>query len=171
MGRRKTVYPDLPPNLTARVLKSGKTLYYYSDKGKKIPLGGNLEFAKETALRFKINGVNDANERLYDIFREEDIVSQSMPVEKICGVYFLVNGSRVVYIGQTIDIEDRVREHIQHGKIFERYFWVPCHPEDRRRLETAYILMINPPENVHAPATKHRIKINNSGAASLDLRV
>lgn len=45
MGRPKTSYPDLPPRMTARTLKSGKVLFYYTGNGKKEALGGELNAA------------------------------------------------------------------------------------------------------------------------------
>lgn len=46
MSRPKTVYPDLPPRMIARKLKSGRVLYYYQADKKKIPLGPDLGRAK-----------------------------------------------------------------------------------------------------------------------------
>lgn len=45
MGRRKTVWLDLPPRMTARTMPSGKILYYYQAAGGKIPLGSDLAAA------------------------------------------------------------------------------------------------------------------------------
>jgi hypothetical protein len=56
MGRPKTVWPDLPPRMTPRVLKSGKVLYYYQSAGKKLPLGSNLMEAKEEWARLERQG-------------------------------------------------------------------------------------------------------------------
>src|SRR5688572_13795478 len=50
MGRPKTTWQDLPPRMTARRLRSGKTLYYYQSGGKKTPLGPDrIEANKEWA--------------------------------------------------------------------------------------------------------------------------
>lgn len=46
MGRPKTVYLDLPPRMTARTLKSGKVLFYYTGGGRKEALGSDLNKAR-----------------------------------------------------------------------------------------------------------------------------
>lgn len=46
MGRPKTRWRDLPPRMSARRLKGGTTWYYYQARGKKIPLGADLNAAR-----------------------------------------------------------------------------------------------------------------------------
>lgn len=55
MGRPKTVFLDLPPRMTARRLKSGKTLYYYGQQ--KVPLGSDLNRARIEWARLENGGV------------------------------------------------------------------------------------------------------------------
>ncbi len=45
MGRPKTTFPDLPARMTARTLKGGKVLYYYTGNGGKQSLGADLRIA------------------------------------------------------------------------------------------------------------------------------
>ncbi len=47
MGKPKTAWPDMPPRMQPRRLKSGKVLYYYQIAGKKTPLGSDLDKAKK----------------------------------------------------------------------------------------------------------------------------
>lgn len=56
VGRRKSVWLDLPPRMTARRLASGKVLYYYQARGKKIPLGANRITANEQWARLEASG-------------------------------------------------------------------------------------------------------------------
>lgn len=56
MGRPKTVWRDLPPKMGGRLLASGRVLYYYQAGGKKVPLGENLQAAKEEWARLEANG-------------------------------------------------------------------------------------------------------------------
>jgi integrase len=63
MGRPKTVFPDLPPRMGGRKLKSGKVLFYYTGNGGKEPLGSDygkalhkyadLETGDASGLSFK----------------------------------------------------------------------------------------------------------------------
>lgn len=58
MGRRKTVYLDLPPRMTARTLKSGKLRYYYGPK--KLPLGSDLNAGRLKWAEYENGGVDDS---------------------------------------------------------------------------------------------------------------
>lgn len=60
MGRPKTAWLDLPPRMTARKLASGKCLYYYQARGKKVPLGANLLAAKQEWVRLESGAINNA---------------------------------------------------------------------------------------------------------------
>lgn len=60
MGRPKSAWLDLPPRMTARKLASGKVLYYYQARGRKIPLGSNLLAAKQEWARLESGSVENA---------------------------------------------------------------------------------------------------------------
>jgi integrase len=60
MGRPKTAWLDLPPRMSARKLASGKVLYYYQARGKKLPLGANLIEAKREWVRLETGGKSNA---------------------------------------------------------------------------------------------------------------
>lgn len=121
-------------------------------RGKHTPLGPSVDYAIHESQK-----ILDASEEIrYSLASERDIVSASRPITKICGIYFLVRNERVVYVGQTLDIEDRVREHVLHGKRFDRYYWVKCAPEDRLKLEAVYIKELRPEENFKRPHPMNR---------------
>lgn len=56
VGRRKTVWTDLPPRMKGRLLASGKILYYYRAGSKEIPLGSNRILANEEWARLENGG-------------------------------------------------------------------------------------------------------------------
>ncbi len=60
MGRPKTRFLDLPPRMTARQMKRGSTLYYYTGGGKKIPLGSDLNKARMEWAKLENGGVPDS---------------------------------------------------------------------------------------------------------------
>lgn len=72
------------------------------------------------------------------------------------GVYFLRDGAKVVYVGQTNDIFRRISEHSRGGqkhgcpcKEFDNWSYVPCEDEElRKRLETLFIRFIQPKYNI-----------------------
>lgn len=61
-------------------------------------------------------------------------------------VYFLVRGDRVVYVGQTIRLTDRLRGHA--AKDFDRAYFVRCPKEQLNGLERFWISEIKPELNV-----------------------
>ena len=58
MGRPKQGYPDLPPRMTGRTLRSGRILYYYQAGGRKIALGADLAQAKIRWAEYENGGSN-----------------------------------------------------------------------------------------------------------------
>ena len=76
-----------------------------------------------------------------------------MPNESICGVYFLMYHKRVVYVGASADIEQRIRSHWktterEDGKMFDQVRYVERDSmEDALILEAALIESFRPPLN------------------------
>jgi hypothetical protein len=77
----------------------------------------------------------------------KDILEAAEPYEDLSGVYFLVRGAIVVYVGQSVSIHVRIRTHISDGRIFDRVAYIKCPPEKLDLLESLYIHHINPEEN------------------------
>ena len=80
------------------------------------------------------------------LLREKEIVAGSMPVDKVCGVYFLIQSQRVVYVGQSVNVFSRILNH-QAGKDFDSFAYIPCSPDILDRLESLYIHTLRPPLN------------------------
>ena len=78
---------------------------------------------------------------------ETEIVSVSIPVPDICGIYFLVHMDRVVYVGQSVNVPARVGHHKTSGKQFDRVAFVPCQQEHLNILESLYIHILRPALN------------------------
>lgn len=65
-----------------------------------------------------------------------------------CGVYVLLDGEEVVYVGQSGTMATRIENHIQGGlKIFDRFAIIPCSPADLTVTEAAYIRKYQPRYN------------------------
>jgi predicted GIY-YIG superfamily endonuclease len=69
---------------------------------------------------------------------KEYILSKSIPALPKCGIYFLIKGKEIVYVGQSIHIPRRLKEH-RKGKDFNRIFFIKCRPGDLDDLEKYYI--------------------------------
>lgn len=60
------------------------------------------------------------------------------------GVYFLIKDQDVIYIGQSIHIEKRVKDHCLLG--YDSFVLLPC--RNRKRMERKMIKLIRPIHNM-----------------------
>jgi len=69
------------------------------------------------------------------------------------GIYALCRGDEVIYIGQSVNVYSRVREHYNHRqqKYWDRVFVLWCSPVDLNRTETQMIHHFRPEHNRHIP--------------------
>lgn len=72
----------------------------------------------------------------------EQIAKLALPWQRSCGVYFLVQGQEVVYVGQSVNIYSRISQH--SDKKFDKYAFVPCEAELLDKLESLYIHTLKP---------------------------
>ena len=83
-------------------------------------------------------------------------------IQTMCGIYFLMDGNTIVYVGQSIDVASRVLSHIRDPqKRFDRACWFPVAKEELNDVEEALIALLKPEQN--------RRGINNHGDDSLAL--
>jgi len=80
------------------------------------------------------------------LMREEDIVAASQPWDRVCGVYFLIKGNRVVYVGQSMNVHSRIPSHTI-TKDFDSVTVISCDKDQLDVLESLYIYMLDPPLN------------------------
>jgi predicted GIY-YIG superfamily endonuclease len=77
----------------------------------------------------------------------EQILAASIPKSIVCGIYFLIRGERIVYVGQSKNVLRRIGRHVDNGKIFDSFSFCPCAESDLDRLEAAYIAALYPENN------------------------
>jgi len=71
---------------------------------------------------------------------------------RICGVYFLIEGRDVVYVGQSADVVRRVNEHLDRGrKKFDSAMYLPCSLGELDELEEHFIKALKPRYNNTRP--------------------
>ena len=94
-----------------------------------------------------------------------DIAAASIPFElsnfRFQGVYFLLKGERIVYVGQTTNIVSRLLGHAKHfgPEAFDRIAFIPI--DDLRLLsavEAFYIAKFTPPLNRTKPWSVQRLE-------------
>lgn len=76
------------------------------------------------------------------LLREDEIARMALPWAKASGVYFLLDGDEVVYVGQAVNVYARIGQHTD--KRFDRYAFVPCPVDSLDRLESLYIHCLRP---------------------------
>jgi hypothetical protein len=99
-------------------------------------LGRVLEF-NEIAFSFGLK----------NLYSEQEIVASSRlysDLDRACGVYFLIDQGEVVYVGQSVNVFSRMREHCK-SKSFNSYSYINCPREDLNVLESLYIHVLRPP--------------------------
>ena len=79
------------------------------------------------------------------LLREDEIVNSANTWELATGVYFLIDGNKVVYVGQSVNVYARIASH--HSKAFDRFAFIPCSREVLDNLESLYIHILRPPLN------------------------
>lgn len=83
----------------------------------------------------------------------DDIANRAGEFRKSVGVYFLVKGSCVVYVGQSTNVLARIAQHAKDGKDFDRACYIPCSESELDVVESLYIWSLRPVLNHHAPIT------------------
>jgi hypothetical protein len=63
-----------------------------------------------------------------------------------CGIYFLIRGGRINYVGQSVNIPMRIAAHLA-TKQFDSWAWVSCDRADLSAMERAYINEFMPEDN------------------------
>jgi hypothetical protein len=102
------------------------------------------------------------------LLNEQEIVAAAQNHIVPSGVYFLCDTSNVVYVGQSINIPARIRQHETDGyKEFTSWAYVECPPHALNFLETLYILSLKPKYNrgkdgrLYAPMSWDTLLQNN----------
>lgn len=72
-----------------------------------------------------------------------------------CGVYFLCDRYGIMYIGQSVDVEQRIRHHWSN-KNFDSAFYIELPEDDLLRVEAAFINVLKPQLNKARPKPDER---------------
>lgn len=81
-------------------------------------------------------------------------------VKSLRGIYFLYNGTTLVYIGQAINLHQRINEHIRtKTKEFDSYRFIEINGNiDLDRLEEEFIKKYRPIHNVRFNSNRKQSK-------------
>lgn len=78
-----------------------------------------------------------------------DVLARSHPRDRVVpGIYFLIDGNEVVYVGQSMNLPMRIHQHrLKDEKKFDRFTVYPCDKALLDRLEGHYIARFSPRYN------------------------
>ena len=129
-------------NIAAREKRKQDAITYANGLGEKISF---LEKKLADLDRMQLMNLHSASLGQKSLLTSKQIVEQSTSWEKLSGVYFLIDGDEVVYVGQSLNIFSRINNH--KDKKFDRYAYVNCDPNVMDRLESLYIHFLKPKLN------------------------
>ena len=82
------------------------------------------------------------------LLREEEVVQSSQLYTNRCGVYFLINLGKVVYVGQSTSVFARVSTHfVDPSKQFTHFAWCEVDKHLLDKFESLYIHVLRPQFN------------------------
>jgi len=112
-----------------------------TDRPKVTKTFARLEDAEAWAKRYETHGKGMT-------LPEEVLQLPRVSVEDLCGVYFLFKETACIYVGQSLNVHARVREHKHKKRIaFDEYAWIPVPAALLDSVEGRYIAMLRPEFN------------------------
>lgn len=107
-----------------------------------------LALTEELSQLSQIKALNSTSKSLSGdyLLTAESIIKASMPFRKICGVYFLISGGAIVYVGQSVDVLTRLGTH-ENFRSFDSYAYIEVEKSHLDLVESLYIHAFNPPLN------------------------
>ena len=97
----------------------------------------------------------------YDISADYVLANKKPALPKLIGIYFLINGDEIVYVGQSVDIYSRISQHSKDVlKTFDNFYILECPAEHLSILEAHFIFKFHPFLNSTFP-TNHAYKSFN----------
>lgn len=119
----------------------------------------NVEIkGKEASLRDAEAALTLAEKKLYlvshklkqalgdDLLSDYEIHLMAGIRKCVCGVYFLIKGDEIIYVGQSINIHQRIGDHAK-SKDFDTFTYAECNKNDLSVMEAKYITKFKPKLN------------------------
>ncbi|MFN2455414.1 MAG: hypothetical protein ABR577_14455 [Pyrinomonadaceae bacterium] len=88
----------------------------------------------------------------YEISKDLILANKRPIYPKVTGIYFLIRGSEIVYVGQSVDIMNRIAQHSREAlKEFDSFSMLECPAEYLATLEAYFIFKFRPRLNSSLP--------------------
>lgn len=85
------------------------------------------------------------------------------PPASVCGIYHLIRGDAVIYVGQTTNIVGRISAHLSRFQ-FDRVEFFACPVEELNKREEAELARLRPPLNREGVTRPYRVPPGQIGA-------
>lgn len=82
------------------------------------------------------------------------------PSPIICGIYFLLDGAYIVYVGKSYDVHGRIKDHTKDKK-FTNVMFFKCEEDALGDIEDNLIKELRPPYNKRGVASDKRNTLCN----------
>ena len=82
---------------------------------------------------------------------KNEVIARAKPVTHSHYLYFLLDNSEIVYVGQTKCVESRIQQHLNVGRVFDSYSSFDIYDQVPNEIEADYIVKFNPRENRSLP--------------------
>ncbi len=76
-----------------------------------------------------------------------DVLASVVKAPTSCGIYFLVKDMEVIYVGQSVDLFNRISKHRRAGVDFDSYSFIECERRELDALEMMYVTAFMPKQN------------------------
>lgn len=130
-----------------RLIRSGKLIA--------AKYGRTIRVLEEHLNEFRQSSLSDSTVEITNLLLPQESIAQSAVgrSRSICaGVYFLLDGNEIVYVGQSKNVPSRLIAHFRSGEMaFDRWWYQPCPERLLLRLEAHYISAFSPKYNFSAP--------------------
>ena len=121
------------------------THYIYHGRGRKEPSTTNPTYEGEIMSDVLLEKLDTMIDELLNPDSVKVLDLESMFT---VGIYFLVSENEIVYVGQSIDIGQRVRSHRNDiKKVFDEVRFIECKEEELLEKECEFISVLNPKYN------------------------
>lgn len=81
------------------------------------------------------------------LLHPSEIIKSSRPYERRPGVYFLIRGEEIVYVGQSVNVHARIWQHEYSKRGIDSFAYVECEKDVLDQLESIYIHTLRPAMN------------------------
>ncbi len=100
-------------------------------------------------------------------FSHDVLVARAGPIPDACGIYFLINRKKIVYVGQSLAVYARIHTHMREKlKTFDSIAVLRCQQHELTRFETFYINKFRPLYNKAIKRKSKKGDMSKSGRAN-----